>query len=179
MTENIKFLKQKSEELQANTTFYESIYKELKETKKLFFEKSNVLREAIHKELDKYFDTIDEKIEIPCSTGLKSFMDQNQDTIAKMQACVDLTSKMDNLITKPDRELLAQGEHLLIQSNELSQSLAVPSSDDAEIPKVRLERRQDWILEPADFQLLRAQHRSSVSINLFQTTVLNSVAYYE
>ena len=153
--------------------------KELKETKRSSLEKSEVLRKAIHEDIDKHFDTIDARIEIPCGAGLATFKDQNQVTIANMQACVDMTSKMDNLITKSDRELLAEGQNLLSQSNKLSQSLAGPFVNAADMPKVRLERGKDLSLEPVDFQVLRSQHRPSVSIALFRRTVLNSVASYE
>ena len=71
---------------------------------------------------------------------------------------------MNNLIAKSDSDLLAQGEQLLNQAHELSQSLADPSIDAIEIPQLRLERGQDWSLEGAvDLKLLRVQRPARVS----------------
>ena len=125
------------------------------------------MRKAFHEDIDKYFDTIDERIEVACRTGLKTFKGQNQALIKQIQACVALTSKMDNLIAKTDSELLAGGEKLLSKADELSQSLADPSIEAVEMPQVRLERGQDWSLEGAvDLQLLTVERRLRVSITL-------------
>ena len=155
---NIQLLKPKIGELEISAKDYEAAIKELIATQRDAEEKSKNLRKAFHEDIDAYFDTVDERIKVYCSTDLKRFNVKSQNTIAKMKACVDLTAKMDNLITQYDRELFAEGEELLSQAKELLQSLVVPSIDAVEIPQVRLERGQDWILEGAvDLQLLRVQ----------------------
>ena len=165
MAKTIKHLKQKSQKLETDAKFYESIIQELKATQKSSSEKSKVLRKAFHADIDKYFDTVDERIEVACGTDLKTFKGQNQAMIKQIQACVGLTSKMDNLIAKTDSELLAEGEKLLSKAEELSQSLAGPSIDAVEIPQVRVERGKDWSLEGGvDLQLLPVQRKLRVSI---------------
>ena len=169
MTKNIDILRQKRQELEIGATFYESIIKELKTTQENSSEKITVLRQAFHEDVDKYFDTIDERIQTACGTSLATVEGQTQAVVENMKASDDLTAKMDNFIAKNDSELLARGEQLLSKAQELSQSLAGSSIDAVEIPQVRLERAQDWGLEGAvDLQLQKVQHRPRVSATLIQ-----------
>ena len=169
ITQNITLLKQKIAALKASTKFYESIIREVKATKKCALEKSKVLRKAFHKDINKCFDTIDERIENACSTNLTTFNDENQAMIVNMEAYVDLTTQMDSLMAKTGSELLAKGEQLLNKAKELSQSLAALSTDVhvVEIPQVRLERGHAWSLEGAvHLQLVPVQRRHRVSIKV-------------
>ena len=159
IAERIKLLHQKIEEIQISAKGGELAIKEFKAAQKDAFEKSKVLRQAFHNDIDKYLDNIDERIASFYSTHLKTFQDHNQNTIAKLKACVNLTSDMDNLRTQNEGKLLADGEKMLSQAKELLQSLSDQTYIDAvEIPQVRLERRQDWSLEGAvDLQLQQVQ----------------------
>ena len=151
--------------MKINAKGYESAINELKDMQKKVTHKSKALRKAFHEDIDKYFDAIDERIKSFCNADFKTFTNGNQDMNAKLKVCVDLTAKMDHLLAQNDSELLAQGEQLLSQANELSQSLAGPSIDAVHIPQVRLERGQDWSLEGAvDLQLRQVQCRPHVSL---------------
>ena len=76
--------------------------------------------------------------------------------IYKVKTCVELTTNMDNLIAQHDRKLFAAGDDLLNQAKTLLQSLTgPPSTNDVDIPQVRLERQRDWSLEGAVILQLR------------------------
>ena len=162
MVKSMTLLKQKREELKTKAKFYESIIKELKTTQTNALDKSDVLRKTFHGEIDKYFNTINHQIAVACITDLTAFESQSQATIVNMQACADLTAKMDNLIAKTDSELLPQGAQLLSQAKRLSQALDDSFIDAVEVPQVRFERGQDWSLEGAvNLQLRKVQRRQA------------------
>ena len=164
MTKNIKYLRQKSQKLEISAKFHESIIKEMQTTHKNSLKKIKDYRKVFHEEIDKYFDAIEERIEIAYGTGLATIEGQTQAVTEGMKACVDLASQMDNTVAETDSALLAQGQQLLSQANKLSQSLAGPSIDTVEIPQVGLERGQDWSLEGAvDLQLRTIQCRPRVN----------------
>ena len=172
MTKNITLLQKKIKQLKISAKSYEAAINKLKTTQKDVMEKCKNMRRAFHQDIDKYFDTIDERIESCYSTDLKTVTDQNQDVIMKTKACDDLTANMENLIAQNDRKLFAKGEQLLSQADELLQSLAGPSIDAVEIPQVRLERGQNWSLDGAvDLQLLRVQRNFRVWTSKFFTII--------
>ena len=129
--------------------------------------KSKELRKTFHEDIDKYFDTIDERIESFSKTNLESVTDQCQDMMVKMKSCVDMTTSVDALVAaENDSKMLALGEQFLSQAEELLQLLAGPSIDAVEIPQLRLERGQDWSLKGAvDLQLRRVQRSVRVVSN--------------
>ena len=167
ITKNVKLVQQKIKELQINAKSYEAAINKLKTTQKDVMEKSKNMRKSFHEDIDKYFDTIDERIGSFCSTDLNTFTHQNRDVVMKTKACEDLTANMESLIAQNDRKLLSQGEPLLSQAKEFLQSLECQSIDALKIPQVRLERGQDWSFEGAvDLQLLQVQRNFRVCTHL-------------
>ena len=154
-----------SDQLQAqlvvdDTKDVESMIKELKTIQKDAIEKSNCLRKAFHDNLDKYFDSIDERIASFFSKDLKTFQSHHQDITAKLKVYADLTANMDKLTTENDGKLLLEGVKLLNEAKKLLQSPLSSSIDAVEIPQVHLERVQDLNLKGAvDLQLLQGQNK--------------------
>ena len=158
MVENLSILQRKSDEFSKRAKGYELAIKELKAVKKDAAKKSKQLRKAMHDEIDKHFDTIDERIDGLGDTELKSFSDQNKDMTVQMKACVDLTTKMEKLMSQSDSKLVAKGEEMLSQATKLRQALANPCIDTVEMPQVRFGQEQGWNLEAAvDLQILQVQ----------------------
>ena len=177
LSENMKLLKQKSDELKICVNEYESVIEEFKSLQENITDKSKDMRKTFHEDIDKHFDAIDERIDSLCKTELNTLTDKNQDAREKTKACVDLAENVDTLLRQNDSvEMLAQGEQLLSQAKELLQ--AGSSIGALEIPQVRLKRGQDWSLEGAvDLEITRS-HRtfrvSTIYINII-LLILNKI----
>ena len=173
LTKTVDILKQKTKEFNSDSETYDSIKEELQAAQKNAEQKSKALRKAFHEDIDKYFDTIDERIETFSGISSKTFNDQHHGGTDQLEACVvDITIYMDKLIAQNDRKLFAEGEQLLGKAKELLQSLTGASIDAVEIPQVRLERGQDWRLEGAvDLQLLPVQHNDHVCVFLIKVFI--------
>ena len=146
---NTKTLKMASDKLTVNVKRYEAAINEIEATQKIAALKSKSLRKAFHEDIDKYFDTIDERIETYCRGDLKKLNDQNNTFIEKMRECDNMTADMHNLLQQNEIKLIAKTEAILSQAKALSQSLAGLAIDAIEVKQVCLERGQDWSLEGA------------------------------
>ena len=63
LSENMKLLKQKSDELKICVNEYESVIEEFKSSQENIAEQSKAMRKTFHEDIDKYFYTIDERID--------------------------------------------------------------------------------------------------------------------
>ena len=159
--EKMKTLNKINVQLNVVTRRHEAAIEASEAEQKMAIAKSNALRKSFHEDIDKYFDTVDERIDNFCRANLTTLTDQNMDIVVKMKACVDITASMANLTAQNERELHADGAatSLLSQATTLSQSLADLRSDAVKIPQVRIGRGQDWSLDGAvDLHLERVPH---------------------
>ena len=148
-----KSFKQKAKGLKSMSEAYETWMEEQQTSPKCAAHTSKALQKSFHEDIDKHFDTIDERIEIFVKTNSKVFTDQYQDIIHKMTSCIALTNDIESSLTqnhsKTSRMIAAQDKQLLSQAEVLLKSMAGMSMDVVEIPQMRLEREQNWSLEGA------------------------------
>ena len=138
----------------------------MKATQKNVAQTSKELRKAFHQDIDKYFDTIDERIRNYFNTGMKNINDQIKGIMAKMKTCVDLAAKMDKLMAHDGSKLLAQAEKLLDEAKQISQSLTDSSVDVVTLPRLRLKTKQGWRLQEGTVNLQQGIAKRSIWVRV-------------
>lgn len=127
---------------------------------------SQQLRAALHEDVDKYFDVIDERIDKLCKPVLDNVNDKTSGNNDKLEATEKLSSELNNMLKQDDITALTEAEKLVSDAQELVKSVDGNFDVVADIPRVGLERNPNWSLEDA------------VTVELYDVDNKPKVRYY-
>ena len=107
---------------------------------------SQQLRAALHEDVDKYFDVIDERIEKFCQQKLHI-----ANTCKRMgyDQLVKITAEMDKLLKQQNIKVLAEAEQLILKAREIAKSVVDVNDGKVDVTRVSLERNPNWNFEGA------------------------------
>ena len=106
---------------------------------------SRQLRAAIHEDVDKYFDVIDERIDSFYQEELTAAAERDV-TLGKLD---QIAEKLDNILKQPDKAQLAEAKELQTEAQKLVTSLEADLDAAGTTRCLRLERNPSWSLEGA------------------------------